>query len=217
MWSQGLAPALLILTVSAANAQILGAQVKAGDVYVQTPGGTARLSHSGRVKEVILSRDHELIAYMVEGPETSTSTVNDLYVCSAPAKDCVLAVHGSGMTVADDNDFEGLFALTFSLQAGVQADGTLIGSVYFLTNPGMARLMTVHRLVLTGKTIHQILNSPAPALLRSMELGVEQTGRYAGALDLVTTEGQDVGGCGTKIIFDPNTRKVLRSRPVTEC
>ena len=212
-----LAVAVAALASSQALAQVSGVQVKDGDVYVQSPTGPRRLPHDGGVSEAVLAPDRNLIAYLHDGPGAgSSSALNTLFLCGVPDKTCVLLVQGAeGNTT--ENNLAGMGTIRFSLQAGEGPDGVLTGSVFFMSEAGGANTASVHRVLLAGKTLRQVLNAPAPFVTYANSLEIVPSGRFAGALDIEVMHYTSHGACGAMTIFDPNTRKVLQEGPANDC
>ncbi len=207
---------VLSLVASQAAAQISGVQVKDGDVYVQVPTGLRRLTHDGHVAEATLSRDQKLIAYIHNGPTGGEETINDIYLCSAPQQACVLAVRGiTGPTT--ENNLAQINTVRFSLQAGEKADGTLAGSIFFLSEAGGANTDALHRVMLGGKTLQQVLHSAAPFVTYANSMEIVPGGKFAGALRIEVQQYTSHGACGAMTIFDPNTKKILQQGPADDC
>lgn len=205
------------LIAGRASAQVIAVQVRNGDVYVEQAQGWGRLTRDGHVSEATVSRDRNLIAYLRGGGNAGTSdALNDIFLCSAPHQTCVLLVRGAGGTT-NENNLAGINTLAFSLQAGEKPDGTLVGSLFFLSMAGGANTDSLHRVLLGGKTIHQVVNSPAPFVTYANSLEIIPTGKYAGALNIEIQEYTSHGACGAKTIFDPNTKKVLQQGPANDC
>jgi hypothetical protein len=207
---------LLAAIASPAIAQISGVDIKAGDLYGQFPNGMRRLTRDGHIVEATLSRDRNLIAYVHKGPHGETGSINDLYLCGATAQVCVLAVHGTEGATTETN-LADISNVRFSLQAGESGSGALTGSVFFLSAAGGANTEAIHRVLLGGKTIQQLLNSPPVFITYANSLEIVPSGKFAGALKIEVQQYTTHGACGAMTVFDPNMRKVLQQGPANDC
>jgi hypothetical protein len=205
--------------VGPAHGQVTDVKIENGDVYTQSGSGVVRLTNDGDNIEATVSRDGNLVAYVHQGPEIDSSTLNDIYLCSVPQKSCVRAVTGrEGIATTEDNLAE-IHNVRFSLQAAQQPDTTLRGSLFFLSEAGGANTDALHRLPFGNKTLSQLANSAAPFVTYADTLEIVPDGKYAGALKIVQqtlTPGRVVG-CWHNVIFDPNTKKVLKDEGVEDC
>ena len=198
------------------HAQATGVQVRDGDVYVRFTGSTGRLTRDGHIIEAIMSRDGNLIAYVHQGAPVEHGTKNDLYLCSVPAKSCVLLVAGREEDKTDTN-LASIQNVRFSLQASQKAAGNLTGSLFFLSDASGANTMSLHRVPFGNKSLAQLLGSAAPFETYANAVEIVPSGRFAGALRIDQQIYTPQGACGQEMIFDPNTRKILQKLPGLEC
>jgi hypothetical protein len=204
------------VATGSATAQVSGAVVKGGDVYVQLPDGLHRLTHDGQVAEATVSRDKNLVAYVRNGPKSDNDSLNDIFLCSVRQQSCVLAVRGVAGATTKDNLVD-IGTVRFSLQAGENAGGILSGSIFFLSAAGGANTDSLHRVMLGGKTLQQVANSPVAFVTYANSIEVVPTGRFAGALNIEVQQYTPHGACGAMTVFDPNTKKILQQGPANDC
>ena len=210
--------ALMILSCAAraAAAQTPAVEVRAGDIYVHDGHGTSRLTHDDQAGEATFSGDRDLVAYVHKEPQGDHLEHNDIYLCSVKLHDCAAAVHGTESSDIKTN-LSGINTIRFSLQAGEGTGGMLAGSLFFLSDAGGANTGSLHRLMLRGKTIHQLSNALVSFVTFANSIEVIPTGKYAGALRIEVQQYTPHGACGAMTIFDPNTRKVLQQGPANDC
>ena len=190
-------------------AQALGVQVRDGDVYVQYFQAWERLTRDGRAITATTSRDGSLVAYVRNEGGGPSDEMNSISLCVVATRSCRTVVSPES---ADEptKDLTGAAAPMFSYQAKAEADGRVIGSLFFMTN-GWA----------TSGAIDRVTLGPNPAITfvtDSNSLGMVQSGKFAGALyvsqHIYAPQG---GSCDQQRIFDPNTKKVLQNIPTPEC
>ena len=206
----------LVFAARAAVAQPSAVEVRAGDVFVHDAHGTSRLTHDGQASEAVLSGDRNLVAYVYKGASGDTAYLNDIYLCSLRQQACALAVRGVEGSDIKAN-YAAISTVQFSLQAGEDAGGMLSGSLFFLSEAGGANTDALHRLMMRGRTIHQLSNALVSFVTFANSIEVIQTGKFAGALRIEVQQYTPHGACGAMTIFDPNTRRALQQGPANDC
>jgi len=193
-----------------AGAQVLGVQVRSGDVYVQESGGLRKLTQDGQNTAAVKSRDGSLIAFIHKEGERDSEEMNSIFFCVVSARSCNRIV-----LPRDDqepkNNLTGITDPQFSYQAGVQPSGTVVGSLFFMTSAWA-----------TSGAIHRVTLGPNPTVTFVTDANgytVVPSGRFAGALQVsqhrYAKEGE--GSCELNSIMDPNTGKRLTILPSPEC
>ena len=126
-------------------AQALGVQVRDGDVYVQSQGWV-RLTRDGGAIAATTSRDGSLVAYVRKESGGLSDEMNSISLCIVVTRSCRTVVSPKS---ADEptKDLTGAAAPMFSYQAKAEADGKLVGSLFFITN-GWATSGAIHRVTL---------------------------------------------------------------------
>ena len=176
---------------------------------MQQSQGWGRLTRDGHATEVTKSRDGSLIAYIHSEGRQDTEAMNSISLCVVSAKTCRIIVNPK---IADEpkENLTGATSPCFSYQASAGADGSVVGSIFFLTNAWA-----------TSGAVHRATLGPNPTVsfvTDSNSLSVVQKGRFAGALDISQHIYAPQGGsCDQERIFDPNTKKVLQTIPSAEC
>lgn len=197
------------LLSSQASAQVLGVQVKNGDVYVQQPQGWGRLTRDGRATDVTKSRDGSLIAYIHSDGGQDSDTMNSISLCVVAARSCKIIVAPKSANTPEEN-LTGATSPRFSYQASAGSNGNIVGSIFFMTSAWA-----------TSGAIHRATLGPNPTVTyvtSSTSLSVVQNGKFAGALNISKHIYAPKGGsCDQERIFDPNTKKVLQSIPTPDC
>ncbi len=192
------------------NAQVLGVQVRNGDVYVQDSGSLRRLTHDGQNTEAVRSRDGSLIAFVRKEGEQGSSEMNSLFLCIVSARRCDRVVLPREDQKPEDN-LTDITSPQFSYQASAQPNGRVVGSIFFLTS-AWATSGAIHRVTLGP-------NSTATFVAAANDYSVVPSGRFAGALQVsqhkYATNGE--GSCELNSIMDPNTGKRLALLPSPDC
>ena len=200
-----LAIVLVAVTSIIANqalAQVIGVEVRDGNVFAQQEQGWGRLTRDGRSTEVARSRDGRLIAYVhKEGGGEGDQAMNSISLCVVAEKTCRVIVSPKLVDSPAEENMTGANSPAFSYQAGVGPSGAIAGSLYFMTSAFM-NMGAIHRVALGDGKISYV----APAL----NFTIAQNGKFAGTLNITSfTHGE----CQS-VILDPNTKKVLQTKPL---
>ena len=196
------------LTPSAADAQVFGVQVKDGNVYVQLPTGLRRLTRDGQSTEAAKSRDGSLIAYIHKDSAGDSGSMNSLSVCVVAEQKCRIVTQPKSSDKPEENLTDATTPV-FSYQASARPDGSVVGSLYFLTTAWT-----------TSGAVYRVKLGPVPSVsyvTPSNALSVVPSGKFAGALDVAQHSYGTGGSCDQERIFDPNTKKVLQNIPTPDC
>ncbi len=201
-----LATAALVPRVAAA--QVLGVQVRDGNVYVQFPTGLRRLTRDGQSTEAAKSRDGSMIAYVHKDSTGDSGSMNSISVCVVAEQKCRIVMQPASSDKPEENLTDATLPV-FSYQASARPDGTVVGSLYFLTTAWT-----------TSGAVHRVRLGPVPSVsyvTPSNALSVVPSGKFAGALDVSQHSYGTGGSCDQERIFDPNTKKILQNIPTPDC
>ena len=189
---------IAFLVANQASAQVIGVEVRNGDVYVQQQQGWGRLTRDGRSTAAVRSRDGSLIAYVHHERGEGDDAMDSISLCVVAEKTCRVVVSPKSADMPEEN-MTGASSPAFSYQAGIGPSGAIMGSLYFMTSAFMNEA-AIHRVMLDSGKISYI----APAL----NFTVLQSGKFTGALNITSyTHGE----CASEIV-DPNTKKTLQAK-----